>query len=66
MAGIFKDQIVEKLNVPDGYKVEAAVAIGTLTDKTVLPDDLAEREVPSKRLPLSDVAFKGRFAGKAD
>jgi len=66
MAGIFKDQIVEKLDVPDGYKVEAAVAIGTLADKAVLPDDLAEREVPSKRLPLSDVAFKGRFTGKAD
>ncbi|MBM7329992.1 nitroreductase, partial [Agrobacterium sp. S2] len=66
MAGIFKDKIVEKLNIPEGYKVEAGVAIGTLTDKSVLPDDLAEREVPSKRLPLSDVAFEGRFTGKAD
>ncbi|WP_332303787.1 nitroreductase family protein [Rhizobium sp. GR12] len=66
MAGILKDQIVEKLDVPDGYKVEAAVAIGTMTDKGVLPDDLAEREVPSKRLPLSDVAFEGRFIVKAD
>ena len=46
--------------------MEAGVAIGTLTDKSVLPDDLAEREVPSKRLPLSDVAFEGRFTGKAD
>lgn len=66
MAGILKDQIVEKLDVPDGYKVEAAVAIGTMTNKDVLPDDLAEREVPSKRLPLSDVAFEGRFIVKAD
>lgn len=66
MGGIFKDRIVEKLDIPDGFKVEAGVAIGTLTDKSVLPDDLAEREVPSKRVPLVDVAFEGRFTGKAD
>ncbi|MDS7598268.1 nitroreductase family protein [Agrobacterium tumefaciens] len=66
MAGIFKDQIVEKLEVPEGYVVNAAVAIGTLTDKSTLPDDLAEREVPSKRLPLAEVAFEGKFIGKAD
>jgi hypothetical protein len=66
MGGIFKDRIVEKLDIPDGFKVEAGVAIGTLTDKSILPDDLAEREVPSKRVPLADVAFEGRFTGKAD
>jgi len=66
MGGIFKDRIVEKLNIPDGFRVEAGVAIGTLTDKTVLPEDLAEREVPSNRVPLADVAFEGRFTGKAD
>ena len=65
MAGIFKDKIVETLNVPDGYVVEAAVAIGTAVDKSTLPDDLAEREVPSTRLPLSEVAFEGSFTGKA-
>ena len=66
MAGILKDKIIEELNVPEGYTVEAAVAIGTMTDKGSLPDDLAEREVPSKRLPLADVAFEGHFAGKPD
>ncbi|QCI96646.1 nitroreductase family protein [Agrobacterium larrymoorei] len=66
MAGIFKDKIIEQLNVPEGYAVEAAVAIGTMAHKDTLPDDLAEREVPSKRLPLADVAFEGSFTGKAD
>ncbi|MES5100991.1 nitroreductase family protein [Agrobacterium sp. BA1120] len=66
MAGIFKDKIVETLNVPEGYVVEAAVAIGTMTDRSTLPDNLAEREVPSNRLPLADVAFEGSFTGKAD
>ncbi|WP_416407812.1 nitroreductase family protein [Agrobacterium rosae] len=66
MAGIFKDKIVEALNVPQGYVVEAAVAIGTIADKSTLPDELAAREVPSERLPLADVAFEGSFTGKAD
>lgn len=66
MAGIFKDRIVEELNVPEGYRVEAAVALGRLAPKETLPDDLAEREVPSSRLPLSEIAFEGSFAGKAD
>lgn len=66
MAGIFKDRIIEQLNVPEGYAVEAAVAIGTMAHKDTLPDDLAEREVPSKRLPLADVAFEESFTGRAD
>jgi nitroreductase len=66
MAGIFKDRIMEELGVPDGYRVEAAIAIGKLAAKESLPDDLAEREVPSNRLPLSEIAFEGRFTGKAD
>lgn len=66
MAGIFTDKIVEALHLPEGYVVEAAVAIGTIADKSTLPENLAERETPSTRLPLADVAFEGRFTGKAD
>lgn len=66
MGGILKDKIIQQLDVPEGYTVEAAVAIGTMTDKDTLPEDLAVREVPSKRLPLADVAFEGSFTGKPD
>ncbi|WP_296098694.1 nitroreductase family protein [uncultured Agrobacterium sp.] len=66
MAGIFKDKILEQLNVPEGYAVEAMVAIGKIAHKSTLPDDLAEREVPSKRLALSQIAFEGKFTGNAD
>ncbi|WP_296086061.1 nitroreductase family protein [uncultured Agrobacterium sp.] len=66
MAGIFKDKILEQLNVPEGYAVEAMVAIGKIAHKSTLPDDLAEREVPSQRLPFSQIAFEGKFTGKAD
>jgi nitroreductase len=66
MGGIYRDKALEALDIPDGYQVEAAVAIGKIADKDTLPDDLREREVPSGRLPLADVAFEGKFAGKID
>ncbi|NTF33370.1 nitroreductase family protein [Rhizobium skierniewicense] len=66
MAGIFKDKIVETLGIPEGFVVEAAVAIGTMADKETLPPELAEREIPSARMPLSEVAFEGRFTGSAE
>jgi nitroreductase len=66
MGGIHKDKIIEVLKVPDGYRIEAGVAIGRMTAKDTLPDDLAEREIPSKRLSLSKVAFEGSFNGQAD
>ena len=66
MGGIHKDKIVDMLKVPEGYRVEAGVAVGKLAASDTLPEDLAEREVPSKRLPLSDVSFENSFTGKAD
>lgn len=66
MAGIFKDKIREELQVPEGYDVEAAVAIGRIADKTTLPEELAAREVPSQRLALTQIAFEGRFTGQPD
>lgn len=66
MAGLDKDKAFAELNVPEGYRVEAAVAIGRIASKDTLPDDLQEREVPSKRKPLHEVAFEGSFTGTAD
>lgn len=66
MGGIYRDRAVEALEIPQGYQVEAAVAIGKIASRDSLPDDLRDREVPSGRLPLAEVAFKGKFTGKAD
>jgi nitroreductase len=49
------------LNVPAGYRVEAAYAIGKLGDKSMLPPMLQAREVPSTRIPLKELAFEGGF-----
>ncbi|WP_438751168.1 nitroreductase family protein [Pararhizobium sp. O133] len=64
MTGLHFDKATEILGIPDGYRVEAAAAIGRLGDKAQLPDYLQARETPSPRRPLSELAFNGSF--KAD
>ncbi len=49
------------LGVPEGYRVEAVCAIGRKGDKSLLSEQMAAREVPSARKPLSEIAFEGGF-----
>lgn len=65
MEGFDKEKAFEVLGLPDGYRVEAAAAIGRIADKSTLPAELAEREVPSKRKPVYEIAFEGKFTGEA-
>lgn len=64
MTGFNADKANEMLGVPDGYRVEAAIAVGKIGDKSQLPEGLRDREVPSARKPLSDVVFNGTFVAK--
>ncbi|CDZ38022.1 Nitroreductase [Neorhizobium galegae bv. officinalis] len=64
MEGFDKERAVEVLGIPEGYRAEAAAAIGRIADRSTLPDDLAEREFPSKRKPVSEIAFEGKFTGE--
>lgn len=64
MTGIHFDKAVEILGIPEGYRVEAAAAIGRIGDKSQLPDFLQSRETPSPRRPLSEVAFNGTFVAE--
>ncbi|KQV72953.1 nitroreductase family protein [Rhizobium sp. Root1220] len=61
MGGIKHDEIREAFAIPEGYRVEAGIAFGRLADKGVLSLRNQEREFPSQRKSLSDVAFKGKF-----
>ncbi len=51
-----------KLNVPEGYRVEAAIAIGKQGPASLLPEGLAAREAPSPRQPLAEIALEGGFS----
>jgi nitroreductase len=61
MVGLDMDRAFKELNVPAGYRVEAAYAIGRKGDPANLPAQLRAREFPSDRLALSEIAFEGGF-----
>jgi nitroreductase len=62
MAGFDRDKARADLGVPDGYDVEAMVALGHPGDPAELPAPLLERETPSGRKPLREITCEGRFA----
>lgn len=59
MVGIDFDRVPDVLGLPDGFRLDAAFVIGKPGDPAGLPDALREREAPSDRKPLSDVAVAG-------
>jgi nitroreductase len=63
MAGIDYEKVPTVLHFPDNLKVQAAVAIGYQGEAASLPEALRQREVPSQRQPLAEMAFKGHFTG---
>ncbi len=63
MAGINFEQSQMKLMVPERYRVEIAIAVGKRTDPSVLPEELQDREHPSQRLSVHEIAFAGSFPG---
>lgn len=62
MAGFDKERTRHELNIPEGYEIHAAVAIGKLGDKSTLPEYLQGREVPSPRRPVAELAAEGDFS----
>lgn len=66
MAGIDYDAAARALTVPDRFRVEIVIAIGRRADRSTLPPDLRDRETPSHRLPLREIAFAGRYPREND
>ncbi|MGA3180469.1 MAG: nitroreductase family protein [Verrucomicrobiota bacterium] len=54
------------LGVPDGYEVQAMVAVGKQGRKENLPPELREREAPTDRRKLAETVFEGRFKSVPD
>jgi nitroreductase len=61
MTGLDMERALTELKAPDGYHINAAIAIGKLGNKDVLPEGLRDREIPSPRKPLAEVIFEGGF-----
>jgi len=65
MAGFDPDRLRQATGLPEGYAIEAVVAVGRRDDKDVLDEDLQAMEFPNERLPLAGIAMKGRFLPQA-
>lgn len=61
MAGYDHEAAGRELGIPEGFRIEAAVAVGRQTDASVLPENLRAREIPSDRKPIEEIAFPGNF-----
>ena len=61
MVGFDIERAFAELNVPEGYRVEAAYAIGRPGDKAMLSEMMQQREMPSPRRPLAEIALEGGF-----
>jgi nitroreductase len=62
MAGFDTERAPAVLGAPAEFRVEAAIAIGRQADKSILPESLQARELPSGREPLAALVFEGSFA----
>lgn len=61
MSGVEWDQARIELEVPDRFRLEAAIAIGRRGDLGQLDEKMASREVPSDRKLVAEIAFAGNF-----
>jgi nitroreductase len=61
MTGVDFDRARAELAVPDRFRIEAAIAIGKIADKSILPQALQAREAPSGRKDIADFVTAGNF-----
>jgi nitroreductase len=62
MTGIKFGEAEAALGIPADHRLEAAFVIGKAAGKERLPEFLQEREVPSTRKPVSEIAKAGTFS----
>ena len=61
MVGFDMVRAAAELGVPDGYRMEAAIAIGRQGERSVLSEQYAGMEQPNGRNPVGSFAFEGVF-----
>lgn len=62
IGGFNRERAKDVLGVPDGYRIEVAIAVGRQGDRSSLPEEFQSLEVPTPRLPVRQLVAEGRFA----
>jgi len=61
MEGFDYDRAKALLHIPDTHEVVMMFVLGKPAPTSVLPPELAKREIPSDRVPLEDIISEGIF-----
>lgn len=61
MQGFDYDRARTELEIPEGFQVQAMIAVGKSAGPDTLPEGLREREAPSDRRPLKESICEGKF-----
>jgi len=61
MQGFSYSRAKDELGVPEGYEVEAMMAVGQPGKKEDLPEEVQAGEFPSDRKKVAEIAFEGKF-----
>lgn len=61
MVGVDFDRAFADLDVPQGFRVECAIALGRIGDPASLPEQLQAREQPNDRQPLAALAMEASY-----
>lgn len=61
MQGFDYERARAELNIPEGFRVEAMIAVGRPGDPAQLSESLREREAPSGRKSLAEITCEGAF-----
>jgi nitroreductase len=64
IGGFDRDKARQVLGIPETFKIEAMAAIGHAAAPETLPEALREREKPSPRKPLEEIAFAGKWGAR--
>lgn len=61
IGGFDKDAARVALDVPDGFALQVIVAVGKPADRDALPEEFRDRETPTGRAKVADLAWSGKF-----
>jgi nitroreductase len=61
MQGFDYERARSELNIPEGFRVEAMIAVGHPGDPAQLSESMREREAPSGRKSLAEITCEGTF-----